>query len=179
MSLTETRNEICGKFDRYFNITERGSSVSRELRAGVTTWLAMAYIVFVNPSILSNVITIDDATAQLVTVTAVAAVFGTLLMGLWANLPYALAPGWGQRILHVQRRPRARDGVGVCSRSGIHLGHPAPDHFLDRAAQVHPRCDSVVSEVHNHGRYRHVSGDHRVCWRRSESGKPGDVRHAW
>jgi AGZA family xanthine/uracil permease-like MFS transporter len=81
--------------DKYFKISDRGSTVSREIRAGVTTFLAMAYIVFVNPSILSNAITIDDATAQLVTVTALAAAFGTLVMGLWANLPYALAPGMG------------------------------------------------------------------------------------
>lgn len=84
-----------GGLDTYFKITERGSTVGREIRAGVTTFLAMAYIVFVNPSILSNAITIDDATAQLVTVTALAAAFGTLVMGLWANLPYALAPGMG------------------------------------------------------------------------------------
>ncbi len=81
--------------DRYFKITERGSTVGTEIRAGITTFLAMAYIVFVNPSILSNAITIDDATAQLVTVTALAAAFGTFLMGLWANLPFALAPGMG------------------------------------------------------------------------------------
>ncbi len=81
--------------DRYFKISERGSTVSTEIRAGVTTFLAMAYIVFVNPSILSNAITIDDATAQLVTVTALAAAFGTFVMGLWANLPFALAPGMG------------------------------------------------------------------------------------
>lgn len=81
--------------DRYFKITERGSTVGTEIRAGITTFLAMAYIVFVNPSILSNAIVIDDATAQLVTVTALAAAFGTFLMGLWANLPFALAPGMG------------------------------------------------------------------------------------
>jgi adenine/guanine/hypoxanthine permease len=95
MSTTTTQSDISGKLDRYFKVTERGSTVRTEIRAGVATWLAMAYIIFVNPSILSNAITIDNATAQLVTVTAVAAAFGTLLMGLWANLPYALAPGMG------------------------------------------------------------------------------------
>lgn len=79
--------------DRYFGVTASGSSVSTEIRAGLTTWLAMAYIIFVNPAILSNAIDVDQA--QLVTVTALAAAFGTLLMGLWAKLPFALAPGMG------------------------------------------------------------------------------------
>lgn len=81
--------------DRYFLITERGSSVSTEVRAGFTTFLAMAYIIFVNPAILSNAIDFDGAFPQLLTVTALAAAFGTLVMGLWAKLPFALAPGMG------------------------------------------------------------------------------------
>lgn len=55
----------------------------------------MAYIIFVNPLILSNAITVDNAIPQLVTVTALAAAFGTLLMAVWAKLPFALAPGMG------------------------------------------------------------------------------------
>lgn len=81
--------------DRYFLITERGSSVSTEVRAGVTTFLAMAYIIFVNPAILSNAIDFEGSFPQILTVTALAAAFGTLLMGLWAKLPFALAPGMG------------------------------------------------------------------------------------
>jgi AGZA family xanthine/uracil permease-like MFS transporter len=81
--------------DRFFKISERGSKVGTEVRAGVTTFLAMAYILIVNPLILSNAIDLPDAVPQLVTVTALAAAFGTLLMGLWANLPFALAPGMG------------------------------------------------------------------------------------
>lgn len=81
--------------DQRFEVTERGSSLGNEVRGGITTFLAMAYIIFVNPSILSNAINFDGATAQLVTVTCLAAAFGTLLMGLWANLPFALAPGMG------------------------------------------------------------------------------------
>ncbi|CAN5802600.1 NCS2 family permease [soil metagenome] len=81
--------------DRYFHITERGSNVGTEVRAGLTTFLTMAYIIFVNPSILSAAIDIDGAVPQLVTVTCLAAAFGTLVMGLWGNLPFALAPGLG------------------------------------------------------------------------------------
>ncbi len=81
--------------DRYFHITERGSSVGQEVRAGITTFLAMAYIIFVNPAILSVAIDFDGAFPQLLTVTALAAAAGTLIMALWANLPFALAPGMG------------------------------------------------------------------------------------
>jgi AGZA family xanthine/uracil permease-like MFS transporter len=91
----EFKQDATNALDKFFGITARGSSVSTEIRAGLTTWLAMAYILIVNPLILSNAIQVDDAVAQLVTVTALAAAFGTLLMGLWAKLPFALAPGMG------------------------------------------------------------------------------------
>ncbi|MBY5164031.1 NCS2 family permease [Salsipaludibacter albus] len=81
--------------DRYFHVTERGSTISTEVRAGITTFLTMAYIIFVNPSILSNAIDVEGAFPQLLTVTCLAAAFGTLVMALWANLPFALAPGLG------------------------------------------------------------------------------------
>ena len=81
--------------DRYFGVTEHGSTIGAEIRAGVTTFLAMAYIVFVNPAILSNAIDFEGAFPQLLTVTALAAAAGTLIMALWAKLPFALAPGMG------------------------------------------------------------------------------------
>jgi adenine/guanine/hypoxanthine permease len=97
MAMTETPAETGGAsgLDRYFRITERGSTVGTEVRAGITTFLAMAYILFVNPDILSNAIDVEGVFPQLLTVTALAAAFGTLLMALWANLPFALAPGMG------------------------------------------------------------------------------------
>lgn len=97
---TETPTAQVGTsgLDRYFQITERGSDVGTEVRAGITTFLAMAYIIFVNPAILGNGIFVNspgDLFPQLLTVTAMAAAFGTLLMALWAKLPFALAPGMG------------------------------------------------------------------------------------
>lgn len=94
---TETPTAQVGSsgLDRYFHITERGSDVGTEIRAGITTFLAMAYIIFVNPAILSNAISFEGAFPQLLTVTALAAAIGTLLMALWAKLPFALAPGMG------------------------------------------------------------------------------------
>jgi AGZA family xanthine/uracil permease-like MFS transporter len=84
--------------DRYFKISERGSSVRTELIAGVATWLTMAYILFVNPAILG---TVKDANGtqlpfdQVLTVTALAAGVVTIAMGLFANYPFALAAGLG------------------------------------------------------------------------------------
>ena len=75
-----------------FGITKAGSTVEGEIRAGVTTFLTMAYILFVNPDILSvSGIPFNDALFA----TAVAAFVGCVIMGLWANLPFALAPGMG------------------------------------------------------------------------------------
>lgn len=78
--------------DRFFNITDSGSSVKTELLAGVTTFMTMAYILAVNPGILSA--TGMDAPA-LFTATALSAVVATLVMSLVARLPFALAPGMG------------------------------------------------------------------------------------
>ena len=78
--------------DRYFSIAERGSTVSTEIRAGIATFLTLAYILAVNPDILSQAgIPVEDAFVA----TAVASAIATLIMGLWANFPFALAPGMG------------------------------------------------------------------------------------
>ncbi len=81
--------------DQQFGVTAAGSTVNRELRAGMTTFLTMAYILVVNPSMLHNFgatgIPFDDALFA----TAVAAFVGCTIMGLYANLPFALAPGMG------------------------------------------------------------------------------------
>lgn len=81
-----------GFLDRYFKISERNSTISTEVMGGITTFLAMSYIIIVNPSILS--ITGMDKGA-LITVTILSTVFGTLISGLYANVPIALAPGMG------------------------------------------------------------------------------------
>lgn len=78
--------------NKFFKLKERGTTVSRELVAGLTTFLAMGYIIFVNPSIL-GVTGMDEG--ALFTATILVSVFGTLVMGLVANYPVALAPGMG------------------------------------------------------------------------------------
>jgi AGZA family xanthine/uracil permease-like MFS transporter len=81
--------------DRYFGIAAAGSTVPRELRAGLTTFLTMSYVLLVNPEVLGNAIVIPDGFAKLLVVTALAAAIGSLLMGLVARYPFAQAPGMG------------------------------------------------------------------------------------
>ncbi len=78
--------------DRWFTLTARRTTVQTELTAGVTTFLTMAYIAFVNPQILSEAGMPFEA---VFVATCLAAAFATLIMGLAANYPIALAPGMG------------------------------------------------------------------------------------
>ena len=78
--------------ERYFKLREHGTTVKIEILAGLTTFFAMAYIIFVNPSSLADA-GIPKAAAFAVTVYAT--VWASLLMGLWANFPVAVAPGMG------------------------------------------------------------------------------------
>ena len=78
--------------DKMFGVTEAGSDVNTEVRAGVATFLTMAYILLVNPSMLAATgIPFEDALFA----TAVAAFVGCMVMAFWAKLPFALAPGMG------------------------------------------------------------------------------------
>ena len=77
---------------KYFRLEESGTTVSREVLAGVTTFLTMSYIIFVNPSILGEA---GMPVAAVTAATCFAAAFGSILMGLYARYPIALAPGMG------------------------------------------------------------------------------------
>ena len=78
--------------DKFFKITERGSNLRKEVIGGLTTFFAMAYIIFVNPSILGA--TGMDATGVAIA-TCISAAIGTLLTAIMANVPFAQAPGMG------------------------------------------------------------------------------------
>lgn len=81
-----------GLLERVFHLSENGTSVKTEIMAGITTFMTMAYILAVNPSIMST--TGMDKGAVL-TATAIAGFIGTILMAVFANYPFALAPGMG------------------------------------------------------------------------------------
>lgn len=78
--------------EKFFQLKERGSTVSKEVVGGITTFLAMAYILAVNPGILSGS---GLPWGGVFTATAISAALATLVMALLANLPVALAPGLG------------------------------------------------------------------------------------
>jgi len=78
--------------DKFFKLSEHGTTVKTEILAGLTTFLTMAYIIFVNPLILKDA-GMDQGAVFVAT--CLAAAIGTLAMGLYANYPIALAPGMG------------------------------------------------------------------------------------
>lgn len=98
-------------FERLFKLQENGTNVKTEIMAGITTFITMAYIIFVNPNILKEAgmnaqglfgaeaaelsMTADPIVGAVFVATCIAAVIGTLVMGLYANLPFGLAPGMG------------------------------------------------------------------------------------
>ena len=81
-----------GILERVFKLSEKGTTVKTEILAGLTTFVAMAYIIFVNPSILADAGIPKEAA---IAATVWSAVIGSAAMGLWANFPVAVAPGMG------------------------------------------------------------------------------------
>ncbi len=91
------------KFDKFFGITKNGSTIRTEIIAGIVTFLAMAYILTLNPALMLNLFNADPVIASahahlyssVFLATAIGALVGTLLMSLLAKLPLAQAPGLG------------------------------------------------------------------------------------
>lgn len=113
--------------DRFFKISERGSSVSREVRGGLATFFAMAYIIVLNPIILGAGTDKFDHqldNGQLVTATALMAGLTTLLMGVIGNVPIALAAGLGiNAVVSLQLAPKMSwpDAMGMVVLAGLVL----------------------------------------------------------
>ncbi|MCW5250828.1 MULTISPECIES: NCS2 family permease [unclassified Streptomyces] len=114
-----------GSLDRYFRISERGSTLPREIRGGFATFFAMAYIIVLNPIILGNAKDVYGNhldNGQLVTATALTAAFTTLLMGVIGNVPIALAAGLGvNSVVALQLAPRMSwpDAMGMVVLAGF------------------------------------------------------------
>ncbi|MFD4568585.1 NCS2 family permease [Streptomyces sp. NPDC058251] len=110
--------------DRYFHISQRGSTIATEVRGGVTTFMAMAYILLLNPLILSGKDAAGDTLGQkaLITATAFAAAFTTLLMGFVGKVPLALAAGLSvSGVLSSQVAPQMTwpQAMGMCVMYGV------------------------------------------------------------
>ena len=78
--------------DKFFKLTLNGTKVKTEVLAGITTYITMAYIIFVNPAMLAEA---GMDYGAVFVATCIAAAIGCFIMGFWANLPVALAPGMG------------------------------------------------------------------------------------
>ena len=88
-----------GKLNSFFKLEENGTNVKTEIIAGITTFFTMAYIIFVNPDILSQ--TGMDFHSVMVA-TCIAGAIGSILTGLMSNYPFAQAPGMGlNAFLHL------------------------------------------------------------------------------
>ncbi|MFF5448148.1 NCS2 family permease [Streptomyces sp. NPDC012888] len=114
-----------GTLDRYFKISERGSTLAREIRGGFATFFAMAYIIVLNPIILGSAKDMYGHQldgGQLVTATVLTAAFTTLLMGVIGNVPIALAAGLGvNTVVALQLAPRMSwpDAMGMVVLAGF------------------------------------------------------------
>ncbi|MFC0600047.1 NCS2 family permease [Streptomyces palmae] len=113
--------------DRFFQITARGSSISREIRGGLATFFAMAYIIVLNPIILGaghDKFGHQLENGQLVTATALMAGLTTILMGVIGNVPIALAAGLGiNAVVSLQLAPKMSwpDAMGMVVLAGLVL----------------------------------------------------------
>jgi AGZA family xanthine/uracil permease-like MFS transporter len=107
--------------ERIFHLQENQTTVRRELFAGLTTFMAMAYVVVVNPRILSEAHMPADG---VLFATCLSAALATLVMGLWANYPIALAPGMSLNAYFtysvvIQRGVPWQTALGVVFLSGV------------------------------------------------------------
>ncbi|WP_100836780.1 NCS2 family permease [Kitasatospora fiedleri] len=114
-----------GALDRFFKISQRGSTLPREIRGGVATFFTMAYILVLNPIILASATDMNGTHlngGQLVTATALTAGLTTLLMGVIGNVPIGLAAGLGvNTIVALQLAPQMTwpDAMGMVVLAGF------------------------------------------------------------
>lgn len=111
--------------DRFFHISARRTTISREIKAGIATFLTLSYILFVQPSVLSGEF-FGSSTGMdfgaLLTGTCIASAIGTLLMAFYARLPIAQAPGMGENFFFTTSLIPAAAALGLASAWQTALG---------------------------------------------------------
>ncbi|MGL4403049.1 MAG: NCS2 family permease [Fusobacteriaceae bacterium] len=117
----KTKKGLAEILDEKFLVSERGSTFKREILGGITTFLTISYVIFVNPTILSLT---GMEKGVLVTVTCLATAIGSFLGGILGNVPIALAPGMGLNAfftftLVMGNGMTWQDSLGVVFLSGI------------------------------------------------------------
>ena len=137
-----------GFLERRFQLAAHGTNVRTEVAAGITTFLTMAYIIFVNPGIVSSAIPGMPFQAVMIG-TIVAAAFATVIMAFHANYPIALAPGMGLNayfaftVVGAMGVPWETALGAVSSPVSSHLAHfdPGTGGGHRRRAQLAQRSD--------------------------------------
>src|SRR5512139_1178542 len=112
-------------FERWFRLRESGTTVRTEVLAGVTTFLTMAYIIFVQPAVLSGVMSGTSTGMDfgaLTTATCLSAALASAIMGLYARYPVAQAPGMGQNFFFVISAIPAAAAAGFSNPWQVALG---------------------------------------------------------
>src|SRR5690349_15667015 len=125
---------LAAPLERYFEFEELGTNWRTEILAGMTTFMNMAYIVFVNPSIL------HDAGMPLAVVTAatcLSAAFGSVLMVAIARYPLALAPGLGRNAYFTYSVVKGMGVVANGAGRGVHFRREFPYPHCDRCPPAH------------------------------------------
>ena len=107
--------------DSFFKLKENKTTIRKEVIGGLTTFITMAYIIFVNPNILGAA---GMDKGALITVTCLASFIGTMLAGLWVNVPFAMAPGMGLNAfftytLVIGKGASWQQALGVVFFSGV------------------------------------------------------------
>ena len=115
-------------FERWFRLSEHGTNVRTEVLAGLTTFLTMAYIIFVQPAVLSGAMLGTETGLDfgaVMTATCLAAALATGLMAVYARYPIALAPGMGENFFFVSMVALIAQGA---QSGSLALGESAPWH---------------------------------------------------
>ena len=161
--------------DRVFDLGNSGSNVRTELLAGLTTFLTMVYIVFVNPQILGNA---GMDKGAVFVATCIAAAVSTAVMALYANYPIALAPGMGLNAFFaftvvLTMKYTWQQALAAVFCSGRDL---LPDLDLPHP-RIHHQFDTAESQARHIGGRRPVSRHHRARGSKNRGGVAGDAGH--
>ncbi len=155
--------------ERIFHLRENDTTVRRELLAGVTTFTTMAYVVVVNPRILAET---GMPVEGVLFATCISAAVATLIMGLWANYPIALAPGMSLNayftytiVLGPGRPVADRAGSGLSFRPAVFVAH------VDQPSRTHRQWHPRLPETRHRGGHRLVHRLRRIAQRQAGRGQ--------
>ena len=165
--------------ERTFELEKHATNVRTELLAGLTTFMTMAYIIFVNPAILADA---GMDKGAVFVATCLAAAFGSAVMGLYANLPLALAPGMG---LNAYFTFTVVKGMGLSWQMALGAVFLSGVLFLIVSLTARPRMAGQrhpdVAEARHRAPASACSSASSACrdgHRRGEPGDAGDARRS-